>query len=664
MVGCDDSASDVASSEVSICNTVGTSWLSQSFAEQTGRFHVEFAVTPSRNNLDAVVGLSRGPASGWTGLAAIVRFNPQGMIDARNGGAYQAAVAVPYQAGTTYYVRFDVDLAAHTYTTRVGTQPGAFTWTIGTNFSFRTEQASVTSLDHLSSYVNVTPGGSMQVCDLAVVSDQPPQGCTSQSLSSGYVNRPTTASTTVQIVSLDARASVVGVDGVIGVANGPVDAFADFAVSMRFGPTGYIEARDGDTYRADRVIGYEAGRQYSLYFVIDLPSKTYSLFLRNYPGYTEDVEIAHGYRFRTQQATTSRLDHVASIVDRTGTLEVCSLRAGPNAKLLSARPGGIFDVHPFPNGSALLSDPNRTTRVDANNVPIGSVEMGGNVTADAAGNFYVSSIASDYTLQVHAYTAGFVHRWSQFYPTPGASTVLDSVITSAGHVAVAVGDGTGTPLAVLLIDSFGPYRGVTNLFPGTTAIAMTPNGFATTMTFPESYGYPGYEIQIWRHGAPGGMTRSRQIRGEVDASKISLAPDDSVVVGGRLRSGPMTFDECTIAPQPFPEGTWDAYVTAFRPDLFTRFCKRLTTEVTGIASDTSRIAVAYHTITQLFYVDTAVYDWAGNRIGGSSEDAFVGSFGKPAGVALAADGRLYLQEFVSFMSPSEQRWPFLVTIRP
>ena len=207
MVGCDDSATDSVASEASVCSTFGSSWWNQSFAEQQQRFHVEFAVTPSRSNTDAVVGLARGPASTWTNLAAIVRFNPQGMIDARSGGVYRADVSAPYQAGTTYYVRFDVDVPAHTYTTRVGTQPGVWTWTIGTNYSFRTEQANVTALDHIAGFVSVSPGGTMQICDVAVVSDQPPAGCTSQSKSSGYANHATTASTTVQIVSVDARPS-------------------------------------------------------------------------------------------------------------------------------------------------------------------------------------------------------------------------------------------------------------------------------------------------------------------------------------------------------------------------------------------------------------------------------------------------------------------------
>jgi hypothetical protein len=45
-------------------------------------------------------------------LAAAVRFNTAGLIDARNGAAYAAASAIPYAAGQKYRVRLLVNLPA------------------------------------------------------------------------------------------------------------------------------------------------------------------------------------------------------------------------------------------------------------------------------------------------------------------------------------------------------------------------------------------------------------------------------------------------------------------------------------------------------------------------------------------------------------------------
>jgi len=45
--------------------------------------------------MDGVMGLSSGASSSFSSLAAIVRFNNTGTIDARNGGAYAASAAIP-----------------------------------------------------------------------------------------------------------------------------------------------------------------------------------------------------------------------------------------------------------------------------------------------------------------------------------------------------------------------------------------------------------------------------------------------------------------------------------------------------------------------------------------------------------------------------------------
>ncbi len=40
--------------------------------------------------------------------------------------------------------------------------------TVGSGFAFRTEQNTVTSLDHWGALVNTTPGGTLQVCNFSV----------------------------------------------------------------------------------------------------------------------------------------------------------------------------------------------------------------------------------------------------------------------------------------------------------------------------------------------------------------------------------------------------------------------------------------------------------------------------------------------------------------
>ncbi|HEY6443998.1 MAG TPA: hypothetical protein VIY66_11745, partial [Candidatus Acidoferrales bacterium] len=100
--------------------TSSASWVNATLPQpQTGAFRIEFDATPASTGIDGVIGLSSGPASNYSNLAAIVRFNATGTIDARNGAAYTAATAIAYSAGTTYHFILDVNLAAHTYNASV-----------------------------------------------------------------------------------------------------------------------------------------------------------------------------------------------------------------------------------------------------------------------------------------------------------------------------------------------------------------------------------------------------------------------------------------------------------------------------------------------------------------------------------------------------------------
>jgi poly(beta-D-mannuronate) lyase len=128
-------------------------------AVQSGSFTAEFDVSPSISPANMVAGLSSGSATGYSGIACMVRFNPGGTIDARNGGAYTTGT-IPYTANTVYHIRLVVNVPAHTYSAYV-TAAGGSEQTIGTNLAFRTEQAAVTSLSHAAFNVNATPGGSL-----------------------------------------------------------------------------------------------------------------------------------------------------------------------------------------------------------------------------------------------------------------------------------------------------------------------------------------------------------------------------------------------------------------------------------------------------------------------------------------------------------------------
>ena len=146
--------------------TSSSTWLNQAIAAQSGSFTASFDMTPSAIDIDAMAGFSPAQATAFTGMAAIVRFNSAGNIDARNGGAYAAKVAMPYAAGKAYHVRLQINVTAHTYDVYV-TPAGGTETQLASGYAFRTEQATAKSLAYLTLF---SDSGSLQLKNLSVTS--------------------------------------------------------------------------------------------------------------------------------------------------------------------------------------------------------------------------------------------------------------------------------------------------------------------------------------------------------------------------------------------------------------------------------------------------------------------------------------------------------------
>jgi len=138
-------------------------WTNRSMATQTGTFTSTFDVTPSISPISSAVGLSQGAQTAFTGFACAVVFTTAGTIQARNGGVYAADNVINSAPGVTYHFRLVVNVPAHTYSIFV-TPAGGSELTVGSNYAFRTEQNTVTSLNSWGALVNASPGGTMSVC--------------------------------------------------------------------------------------------------------------------------------------------------------------------------------------------------------------------------------------------------------------------------------------------------------------------------------------------------------------------------------------------------------------------------------------------------------------------------------------------------------------------
>ncbi len=141
----------------SVTATAGGGWKNNAITTQTGTFTVQFDASVTASPTDAIVGLSNGAQTAFSGFPVMVRFNTSGKIDARNGGAYAAANSISFSANTLYHFRVVVDATNHTYSAYVKA-PGGSEQTIGTNYAFRTEQASVSSINNRAAFVNASSG--------------------------------------------------------------------------------------------------------------------------------------------------------------------------------------------------------------------------------------------------------------------------------------------------------------------------------------------------------------------------------------------------------------------------------------------------------------------------------------------------------------------------
>jgi len=150
--------------------TSGGTWQNAALStSETGTFTATFDATPSASPTNAVVGLSKGVQTAYTGFGCIARFNTSGDIDAYNNTGY-VGTTIKYSAGVTYHFRMVVNVSAHTYSVYV-TPAGGTELTVGLNYAFRSTQNTVTSLDHWGAFVDVAGSGgagTLNVCNFAV----------------------------------------------------------------------------------------------------------------------------------------------------------------------------------------------------------------------------------------------------------------------------------------------------------------------------------------------------------------------------------------------------------------------------------------------------------------------------------------------------------------
>lgn len=157
----------ITSDDTGVVASAGAGFQNTAIASQTGSFVATFYATPSVSLINSVIGFASTAPADYPDLAANVRFSPSGVIDARNGSAYQAGATVNYSGGQTYFIRMVVNVPAKTYSVFV-TPPGGSEITLASNYAFRSEQSGVTSLNYRTVQVLDPAGSAMNVANVTI----------------------------------------------------------------------------------------------------------------------------------------------------------------------------------------------------------------------------------------------------------------------------------------------------------------------------------------------------------------------------------------------------------------------------------------------------------------------------------------------------------------
>lgn len=116
---------------------------------QTGQFTISYDVTLNSAPTNALMAFSQASlsADAFAMLPIIIRFSPEGRIDAYNGNDYAHVDELAYKSGVTYDVSLSVDLKSQTYTVYVKPDDTDKQYCIAKNYQFRATAEAPSQID-------------------------------------------------------------------------------------------------------------------------------------------------------------------------------------------------------------------------------------------------------------------------------------------------------------------------------------------------------------------------------------------------------------------------------------------------------------------------------------------------------------------------------------
>ncbi len=199
----------------------------------------------------------------------------------------------------------------------------------------------------------------------------------------------------------DATPSAVNVDEVMGFSSGSASqTLTNLQAIARFFTNGRIEARNGGSYTADNVITYAAGTSYHFKFVINVATRTYSVYVT--PAGGSEVAVGENYAFRADAPPNiTSLDRLASEAG-SGTLQVCNVSTGTttyNSLVLADNPVAFWGMTGGGSSETDLSGNGRTGSY-VNGTPTTSTMPNGDPVVVFNGEDQLMTVASHASLSI------------------------------------------------------------------------------------------------------------------------------------------------------------------------------------------------------------------------------------------------------------------------
>lgn len=435
----------------------------------------------------------------------------------------------------------------------------------------------------------------------------------------------------------------------IGWSAGEPSEFSDLAAAVRFAPSGVIDARDGDTYRADSGRTYST-RGFSFRMTSDLTSHTYSVF----EG-AAATELARQYRFRPSQAAVTHLDHLSVIVDGPmGSLTLCSLTSAASAGLAYSREG-VYAVAPLAGDAAVISDGVTTQRLDAGGTTVAQVADAGEPAVDALGNVFVASISNTTstvaTLSVRKYDPDLALLWTSSVTLIAGSQIQTVAADAGGDVLVGAAAHADGSVTATRFAADGAY--VAELSAPGEAVGI--DGDQVLVAWNDSG-----TLRITRYNLDGSLAWSRGFAGRATIKRITADPNHAVLFGGELTNS-IDFGGGPLPLGSTPEGTVNGFFVLLSEagdHLLSRAVGM--SQVNGLATNGENIAVSGLYRTQLQHLSLKQFGTNGRSFttGFSNGGINAEELGVGGRVVVGPSGRLWWNLRSNF--PIQFSFPYLL----